>query len=763
MSHDTSLRALAERLGILSTYLSQDGSQLRSTSDETRIAILAAMGRDASSETLARAALDEIAEREAERIAEPAHVVRAAELRAPRAVAGGLRFRVPASWGVPAGARTKYELSITGENEGAPGVARSGEATTGDDGSFAIAVDPAPAPGYYDLAIAISARGRVGEARQRLVVVPERCVAPDRRAFGIIANLYSVRGARSWSVGDLTDLSELARWSGERGAAFVGVNPLHAIRTVGGEVSPYSPVSRLYRNSAYLDIEAIPELEECPEARAMLGDDSIRAELVRLRSSDRVEYWARARVARPILEALHRCFLARSGSGRPAPTSRIGSPGAPGVPGVPGVRDARVATGAGGAGDERRNAYAAYREREGGALDDFATFMALDEHFVREGNVSVTWQRWPAEYRSPGSRAVREFARAHEREVDFHRWLQFELDRQLARAAVAGASAGLSLGIYQDLAVASAPYGSDAWSRQSIHASGVTFGAPPDDYSATGQNWGLLPLDPHRLREDGYRFWSALLRSSLRHAGAIRIDHVLGLFRQFWIPAGMDGSTGAYVRFPTADLMGILALESAKNGAVIVGEDLGTVPAEVPGVLREWGILGTRVLLFERDHDRTFRPAAGYEPLSLATADTHDLPTLPAFWEGRDIALATEVGRIATPDAERAALRSRQADRRLLSERLIADGALGADRSGRSTERPATAELVKAVHRFLCSTPAVLVGISLDDLAGESEPVNLPGVSAERFASWTRRMRVPLGQLMAREDLLPPDGCEERG
>jgi 4-alpha-glucanotransferase len=575
-------------------------------------------------------------------------------------------------------------------------------------------------------------------------------VTPERRGFGIIANLYSVRGARSWGVGDLTDLALLARRSGEVGAAFVGVNPLHALRTVGSEVSPYSPVSRLYRNPAYLDVEAVPELAECEEARALLGSDAVRAELALLRASDRVEYDRRARLARPILAALHRCFVQ-------------GDDPHPGG-----------GAGAGAGGEKRRHAYEEYRKLEGRSLDDFAVFMALDEHFARANNEPVTWHHWPNALQDPRSPAVAEFARAHEREVDFHRWLQIELDRQLGAAAAAGSDAGLAIGLYQDLAVASAPYGSDVWARRLIHANDVSIGAPPDDYSATGQNWGLSPLDPHRLRDDGYRFWTALVRSALRHAGAIRIDHILGIFRQFWIPAGMSGADGAYVRFPTHDLMGILALESARNGAVIVGEDLGTVPPEVPGTLRQWGILGTRVLLFERDRDRTFRPAASYEPLSLTTADTHDLPTLAGFWEGSDVKLSTRVGRIADTDAERAALRLRQDDRRLLADRLISDHAWeptghapGEDNDLRVSgdelhSLPDTTELVTAVHRFLCSTPAVLVGISLDDLAGETEPVNLPGVSAEHFASWTRRMREPLAALLARDDLLPPAGCRKR-
>ncbi|HEY9449695.1 MAG TPA: 4-alpha-glucanotransferase, partial [Gemmatimonadaceae bacterium] len=563
------------------------------------------------------------------------------------------------------------------------------------------------------LRLAICSQGRTREAEQTLIVAPSACVTPSRRSFGIVANLYSVRSARNWGVGNLGDLGELARWSGERGATFVGVNPLHAIRNRGGEVSPYNPVSRLYRNPIYLDIEAIPELADCAEARAMLASESVRAELARLRAGDYVAYERIASLERPILAALHRAFVERN----------AGDPGTLGP---------------------RGRAYAVYLEREGAALTAFALFQALDEHFARSRVVPPTWHEWPAPYRNPASPEVAAFRESHESEVDFHRWLQFELDRQLALAALSGRRAGLSMGLYQDLAVASAASGSDAWAHQNLFAIGVSIGAPPDNYSAIGQDWGAPPLNPHRLFEDRYRYWIALVRSALRHAGALRIDHVLGLFRQFWIPAGMTGERGAYVRFPTNDLLGIVALESLRHRAVIVGEDLGTVPAEVPGILGQWGILGTRVMFFERETDGAFRPASSYEPLALATADTHDMPTVAGFWQERDIDLKRELGLLKSGAEERAARLARERDRLALLARLTADGALP---SGGAP--PSGTELRGAVHRFICSTPAVLAGISLDDITGETDQVNVPGLGADTFPSWTRRMRAPLESLEA--------------
>jgi 4-alpha-glucanotransferase len=270
-----------------------------------------------------------------------------------------------------------------------------------------------------------------------------------------------------------------------------------------------------------------------------------------------------------------------------------------------------------------------------------------------------------------------------------------------------------------------------------------------------GQNWGLPPLDPHRLVEDCYRYWITLVRASLQHAGALRIDHVLGLFRQYWIPHGKPGTEGAYVRFPTDDLLGIVALESVRHGAVIVGEDLGTVPPEVPSVLKKWGILSSRVLLFERDHAGRFRRASQYEPQSLATANTHDMATLAGFWQGRDIELKRQVGVLASDGQAADAIAERERERRALVHLLVSEGLLPD-----AGPPPDGAELRGALHRFLCRTPALLVGLSLEDLVGEVEPVNLPGVSADRFPSWTRRLRLPLEQLPKSPDVATALSCE---
>jgi 4-alpha-glucanotransferase len=657
---DTSLRILALRLGILPEYVDQAGRETRRTTDETRVAILAAMGFDASSEGRAAAALETLDARDRARTLAPVRVIvhdsqftlpfRAAELTLER---GGV-------W------REGAELPI----------------------------------GYHTL--------RLGAEHQSLIVVPPHCFAPVRRAMGVIANLYSVRSERGWGVGDITDLATIAEWSGAHGASFVGVNPLHALRNRDGDISPYSPVSRLYRNAIYIDIAAVPELRDSADARALLDDPRTQATLAALRASTQVDYDGAWTLKRHVLELLHRTFIVRH-------------------------RDARSGRGR----DYRR-----YIEEEGATLVNFATFCALEDHFAGTGDLRG-WPQWPEEFRHPSSPDVVAFRTANEDAVDFHRWMQFELDRQIAAAATLARESGLGIGIYQDLAIGAAPDGADVWAFGHLFLRGLSVGAPPDAYAPQGQNWGLPPIDPRQLFEDRYAFWIALIRASLRHAGALRIDHVLGLFRQFWIPADMPGRLGAYVRFPTEDLMGILALESVRHHAVIVGEDLGTVPPEVPGTLERWGILSSRVMYFEREDDGRFRPASSYPKLSLTTADTHDMATITGFWTGRDIELHRMAGMIESDAQADVARARRNQERRFLVERLVAEGALKSS----DAESPSNAELRGAVHRFLCSTPAALVGVYLEDLVGEREPVNMPGVGADVYRSWTRRLSHSLESL----------------
>lgn len=538
-----------------------------------------------------------------------------------------------------------------------------------------------------------------------------RCLDVEERlggrgVFGIWSNLYSLRSARNAGFGNFGDLSRLVGLAAAEGAAFVGLSPLHATTHRPERFCPYQPVSRLYRDSLYLDPERIPELATCREAQRRLGSAGFRARLSALRAAPQLDTRA---VESALLELLRPLFAT--------------------------FRD-----GTGSAAQARRRAFAAWRAGEGEALAGFARFEALADHFEAESG-ERDWRLWPAAYRDAHSDAVRQLALRNAEAVDFHAWMQFELDRQLGEVSREGRDAGLTIGLCADLALGSAGGGSDTWCRPELFARGASVGAPPDAFTREGQDWCFPPLDPGALGRDDFAFFRRLLDANLRHAGALRLDHALGLRRLFWIPEGATPAEGAYVRQPEAQLMSELAGASLRHAALVIAEDLGTVPPGFSEEIQARGLLSTRVLLFERD-EQGFHPAASYPSACLASANTHDLPPLAALSGDSDLELRRRVGQIPDAEAFEVVLEQRQSDREALLERLRAEGGLGP--MDTSPDAIAGATTV-----FLCVTPARLVALMLDDLGGEEEPINLPGVPPERHPSWSRRMRVDLETLFS--------------
>ncbi len=692
------LRALAERLGILPSYIDTSAVR-RDTSEATYEALLAAMGVDASDEQLADGELIRLREQAESDLLPAVEIVRTPGATASTAVRTA--HIPPGEW--------DWFLEVTEEH----GTAHTAEGrlTARKHQRTALRAAARLPHGYHRVRLTLRNSQRELTAEQLQIVAPPSCLPVtamlgDRRLFGLNTNLYTVRTRRNWGAGDLGDLTELLGWCADIGAAFLGVNPLHALRNRGGDISPYAPVSRLYRNPLYLDVTTIPEFAISKEAQALVTTAEHRAAVERLRALDRVDYESVMAEKVPVLGALHRTFAERH-------------------------RDRRTTRG---------RAYATFCRTQGSALDDFATFLTLEDHLASDAAQPRDWRRWPAPYRNPRSPEVARFRERFSERIDFHRWIQFALDTQLAAAADHARTRGLAVGMYGDLAIGSSPSGSDTWALPHLFLGDAHVGSPPDDYSPTGQDWGLPPIHPGRLLGDRYHYWICLVRNAMQHFGAVRIDHVMGLFRQFLIPAGRPGEEGAYVRFPANHLLAILALESHRNRTLVIGEDLGTVPKGLPLILARWNILSTRVFYFERDHHGRFRPARRYSPRALVSATTHDNPPLAGFWEGKDLVLRRATDAIPTDGALASARIQRDRDKRALLSRLHRSGILDHE-----PRRPA--ELVAAVHRFLAETPAPLMGVSLDDLAGETDPVNLPGVGLDRYPSWSRRMRLPIEAL----------------
>ncbi len=673
MAEASYLRRLADAHGIVPSYVGTGGARVVTT-DATRVALLAAMGVDAADESRARELWNERVRSARRQRIDPVRVVRR---DTPEARLLPLR-------GIAAGTRWEVEIE-TPEGET---LRRSGRASAGQT---PVAFSEAQPYGRYRLRLATGAAGEVDE--QTMLLVPSRCVdVVDKlgaaRGFGLCANLYSVRDGRS-DFGDFSTLKQLVRWAGAEGAAFVGVNPLCATRGGGSEISPYSPTTRLFRSALYLDLTAIPEWEALPpRARegatadasdAMLDYEAIRAHKQRL------------------LRRLHAVFVRRHGDGD--------SP--------------------------RGRAYHRFLAQGGATLEAFAIFCVLDELQGTARGGTAGWRQWPAALRDPASPAVVRVAREHAREVDFFRWLQFEIDRQLAACAASARRAGLRLGIYQDLPIAAVPSGFEEWSMRSLFCAGASVGAPPDAFFAGGQNWSLAPWNPQVLRGQHFAYWQQLLRAAFAHAGALRVDHVMGLARQYWIPAGGTARDGAYVRMPAEELFGILALESQRAGAVVIGEDLGTVPEEIPPLMERWGVLSTKVLYFETTASGGFRAPSRWPRPAFISANTHDLATLEGFEVGRDLELHHAAGIL---DAAQHATERTARGRQVAALRRWAKAEPGLS-------------LTRAVYRRLAHAPSVLLGVSLDDLAGEIEPINLPGVGGDVYPSWRRRMRQTVRQL----------------
>ncbi len=547
---------------------------------------------------------------------------------------------------------------------------------------------PADLPSGYHRLVARSGETR---AEAPLIVTPAWVGLPKRmgnaRGWGVAAQLYSVRSAGSWGVGDLTDLTDLAVWSGaELGADYVLVNPLHAAEPKPPlEPSPYLPSSRRFFNPLYLRVEAVPEFAQLPSrARARI---TVLARRVHERASadriDRDTAWSAKR------EALRLLFAVPRSAGRELD-------------------------------------FAAFRRREGGALVDFATWSVLAE---AHGNDARTW---PAALRDPSSAETVEFAANRGDDVDFVCWLQWLLDEQLAHAQQKALGAGMGIGTMHDLAVGVHPGGADAWRLGDAYAQGVSVGAPPDPFNQLGQNWLQPPWRPDALEASAYAPFRDVIRTVLRHAGGLRVDHIIGLFRLWWVPQGQEASEGAYVSYDHEALIGVLALEAVRADAVVVGEDLGVVDPAARSYFASRGILGTSILWFEADGDAVL-PAERWRRWCLASVTTHDLPPIAGYLEGAHVRLRGELGLLTRPLEEELAA-DREEQRRWLDE-LRYRGLLPAFADPTDDEEAT----VIALHRYLTQTPAKLVGAALVDLVGDKRTQNQPG-TIDEYPNW----RVPL-------------------
>lgn len=576
--------------------------------------------------------------------------------------------------------------------------------------------------GYHRLELVLD--GQVS-AEMALIICPATCYLPpalakEGRVWGVGVQLYGVRSARNWGMGDFTDLAHLVDWAASAGAALVGLNPLHALYLHNPRhCSPYSPSSRQFLNLLYIDVEAVPDYAECEAARAAVADPSFQARLAALRAAPLVDYAGVAQAKCTILKRLYEHF-----------------------------RTHHLAV-----DSDRARAFRAYCVAQGEDLYLQALYEALQAHLQAQDAAIWGWPVWPQALRSPQSPAVRQWAAAHRDQVEYHLYLHWLAATQLGAAADRARQNGLGVGLYQDLAVGADRGGAETWMHQDLYAFDASIGAPPDDFNLHGQDWGLPPLIPHRLREAAYRPFIRMLQANMRTAGALRIDHVMGLMRLYWVPQGRRADQGVYVSYPLRDLMGILALESQRNRCLVIGEDLGTVPDAVRQAMRARGILAYRLLYFEKhwQGDHSFKAPCEIERDALVAVTTHDLPTLAGFWCARDIALRSDLGLFPNEDLRAAQIAARDKDRARLLLALKREGLLPAGMTTDPASVPEmTPALALAIQRYLARSPARVLLVQAEDMLGETEQANLPG-TADAHPNWQRKLALNLEDWAADE------------
>jgi 4-alpha-glucanotransferase len=557
------------------------------------------------------------------------------------------------------------------------------------------------AVGYHSLDI--------GQARLTLAVAPSQCfgiadITDRERLTGLAAQIYGLRHASDCGIGDMAGVTALAQAAAARGLDCLALSPLHAVFPAeSGQFSPYSPSNRLFYNPIHADVAAVLGDERMARARTTAGLDLPIREL---ESSPVIDWEASTQAKMAILRGMFEDFAATD----------LANPAV------------------GLAAD-----FARFCNDRGETLQEHALFEALQQARLKADPQRLNWNQWPAIWRDPGSAAVAKFTAQNRREILFHCFLQWLADRSFASAQQKARTAGMTIGLIADLAVGMSPAGSYAWAHKDTVLSGLQVGAPPDLFNANGQNWGLTTLSPRALQTQGYGPFTATLRACMRHAGGLRIDHAMGLLRLWVIPQGATAAEGAYIAYPVSDLFRLTALESHRHRAIVIGEDLGTVPAGFRERLARAGIYGMSVLWFARNR-KGFAPPDDWPKLAVAMTSTHDLPTVAGWWRGTDLDARAGCGLLHDPQAERLARRSeRDALWAAFKSAKVAEGKVPA-----ATEATG---VVDAAVRFVATTPSQLVLLPLEDALGLERQPNMPGTIAE-YPNWRLRYNAEAASLL---------------
>lgn len=552
---------------------------------------------------------------------------------------------------------------------------------------------------------------------QKLIITPGQCFVPQsfqsQKQWGIALQLYGLRSERNWGIGDFTDLGDTVKYLAGVGADFIGLNPIHALYpAMPQSASPYSPSSRRWLNVSYIDVTAMPGFSLCARTQSLVSAPAFVQQLTQQRSKDFVDYSGVMQLKLPVMKSLYQWFAGQKDSNNNAMS----------------------------------NAFKQFKAGGGTSLQQLALYDALHAYLYQQDNMHWGWPNWPEEYRDLQSDTVQAFAAKHQAELDFYCYLQFIAQQQLAQAQQLAKDAGMLLGLYRDLAVGVSEASTEIWGNPDLYCRDASVGAPPDPLGPAGQNWGLPPMYPYQLYKQGYQPFIDLLRANMQHAGALRIDHVMALLRLWWVPKTAENAGGgAYVYYPIMDLLGILALESQRNQAVIIGEDLGTVPEGIRDLLAQYNVYSYRVFFFETAADGGYISPTHYPVQAMATLTTHDLPTLIGFWHCEDLRLGKDLGLYKDEAQLQGLYAQRHANKQRILDSLHGHHSLPGDYSRSAENLGMDQTLNYAMQRHLAATSSQLLCLQLEDALQMTQPVNIPGTSNE-YPNWRRKLSEPIEQ-----------------
>lgn len=584
--------------------------------------------------------------------------------------------------------------------------------------AYRIAIKPISILGYHRINL-IHAGKTI--AKCPLIICPDKCFVPEsikngERFWGVNIQLFCLRSESNWGVGDFSDLNSLVKHSALLGMNFIGVNPLHSLYPAqANDCSPYSPSSRSWLNFIYIDVDSVCG-SQSHQYTQWRSSETIESELKELRALDSVDYERVSEIKLKGLELAFSSFIENANSD-----------------------------------DNKR--FEEFVKRGSISLKTQATFDALQSDLKKQGKPYWGWPVFPEELQDIQSDKVKGFAKQNARLIQFYMFLQWQADEQLSNANHAATSAGMKLGLYKDLAVGVSLGGSEVWGNQDLYCTDISVGAPPDNLGPLGQKWGLPPMDPNELIKQGYQPFIDLCRANMKACGALRIDHVMALLRLWWVHDSDEATKGAYVNYPIDDLLAILSLESTRHQCMVVGEDLGTVPASIREKLAAKSVYSYRVFFFEQAPDGGFYSPAHYPEQSLATLCTHDMPTLRGFWDCHDLSLGEELGLYPDKQALQHLFDVRHANKQQILNSLHGHHVIDESISRDVNYVGMTPELNYAIHKHMASGSSHLLTFQLEDWLQMEHPVNVPGTSTE-YPNWRRKLSRTLDDIFNDKDII---------